>query len=56
MSEDEFWRSTPDKLVRLARIHNEVNNPKKERNTPYDIPNKKGEIISRGETQTFKKI
>lgn len=57
MSEDDFWASTPDKLVRLANIHNEVNNPKKESDNNYnDIPNRKGEIITRGETQTFRKI
>lgn len=56
MTEDEFWSSTPDKLVRLSKIHNEINNPKKENNDQYDVPNRKGEIITRGETQTYRKI
>lgn len=55
MNENEFWRSTPDKLVRLSKIHYEINNPKN--NKTNDIKhNEKGEIITRGERQTFKKI
>ena len=31
LSENEFWRSTPKKLYKLAEIHVKVNSPKKEK-------------------------
>ena len=59
MSEENFWSSTPAKIVKLANIHMEINNPNKNKeNDRYHntSTNSKGERIFRSETQTFRKI
>ena len=33
MTEEEFFRSTPKKLFKLAEIHNQVNTPSDEKET-----------------------
>lgn len=56
MSENDFWNSTPDKLYRLSKVHAEIMNPSKNNNRETPQARRKGEIITRGETVTLRRV